>query len=68
MAHVRAQGAGMRQVVAYLNTDTGAGRPKGWNVGGREDVAKALLPIAPLLGRIGGAILLVAGALMIRLL
>jgi carboxypeptidase Q len=55
IAHVRAQGAGMRQVVAYLNTDTGAGRPKGWNVGGREDVAKALQPLAPLLARIGGA-------------
>ena len=45
----------MAQVVAYLNTDTGAGRPLGWNVAGRGDVARALMPLAPLLERLGGS-------------
>jgi hypothetical protein len=45
----------MSQVVAYLNTDTGAGRPLGWNVAGRDDLARALAPLAPLLDRIGGS-------------
>ena len=54
-AFVRAHAADLSQVVAYLNTDTGAGRPLGWNVAGRADVARALGPLAPLLDRIGGS-------------
>ncbi len=54
-AFVRAHGTAMGQVVAYLNTDLGAGRPLGWNVGGREDLARALEPLAPLLDRLGGS-------------
>jgi len=42
-------------VAALLNTDTGAGRPLGWNVSGRDDFARALTPLAPLLDRIGGS-------------
>ncbi len=54
-AFVRAHAAAMSQVVAYLNTDTGAGRPLGWNVAGRDDLARALAPLAPLFDRIGGS-------------
>ena len=54
-AFVHAHAADMSQVVAYLNTDTGAGRPLGWNVAGRDDLARALAPLAPLLDRIGGS-------------
>ncbi len=54
-AFVRAHRDTIGQVVAYLNTDSGAGRPLGWNVAGREDLARALAPLAPLLARIGGS-------------
>jgi hypothetical protein len=54
-AFVHAHADAMSQVVAYLNTDTGAGRPLGWNVAGRDDLARALAPLAPLLDRIGGS-------------
>jgi len=54
-AFVRAHASSMGQVVAYLNTDTGAGRPLGWNVAGREDLVRALEPLAPLLDRLGGS-------------
>lgn len=54
-AYVRAHAAALNQVVAYLNTDTGAGRPLGWNVAGRDDLARALAPVAPLLDRLGGS-------------
>jgi carboxypeptidase Q len=32
--------------VAVLNTDNGAGHPKGWKVEGREDLQKAMLPLS----------------------
>ncbi len=54
-AFVRAHAADLSQLVAYLNTDTGAGRPLGWNVAARDDLAHALVPLAPLLDRIGGS-------------
>jgi len=54
-AYVRAHSAALNEVVAYLNTDTGAGRPLGWNVAGRDDLARALAPVAPLLDRLGGS-------------
>ena len=54
-AFVRAHSATLNQVVAYLNTDSGAGRPLGWNVAGRDDLARALAPLAPLLDRVGGS-------------
>jgi Zn-dependent M28 family amino/carboxypeptidase len=55
-AFVRAHSATLNQVVAYLNTDSGAGRPLGWNVAGRDDLARALAPLAPLLDRVGGSV------------
>ena len=54
-AYVRAHAAEMQAVVAYLNTDTGAGRPLGWDVNGRRDLEPALQPLSALLARIGGS-------------
>jgi hypothetical protein len=54
-AFVRAHTASIGQIVAYLNTDTGAGRPLGWNVGGREDLVRDLEPLTALLDRLGGS-------------
>jgi hypothetical protein len=53
-AYARAHAGEMRRVVAYLNSDTGAGRPLGWATAGRADVARALAPLSPLLARLGG--------------
>ena len=55
LAYVRAHGAEMRHVVAYLNTDTGAGRPRGWLVGGSEAITPVLAPLAAILMRLGGS-------------
>jgi carboxypeptidase Q len=55
LAYVRAHGGEMRHVVAYLNTDDGAGRPKGWLVGGSETITPAIAPLAALLTRLGGS-------------
>ena len=41
-AYVRAHQAELAKCVAVLNTDNGAGHPKGWKVEGRKDVADAL--------------------------
>lgn len=54
VAYVRAHAGEMKQIVAYLNSDTGAGRPTGWSVNGREDVAAAIAPLTPLLRALSG--------------
>jgi hypothetical protein len=36
----------LRDCVAVLNTDNGAGRPRGWYVNGRKDLRDAMRPIA----------------------
>jgi hypothetical protein len=36
----------LNDCIAVLNTDNGAGHPKGWKVEGREDLKKALQPIS----------------------
>jgi carboxypeptidase Q len=53
--YVHAHAAEMRHVVLYLNSDDGSGRPLGWNVAGRGDLANALAPLAPMFSRIGGS-------------
>jgi hypothetical protein len=54
-SYVKAHRGELDKVVAVLNTDLGAGAPKGWMVGGREDVTAALKPIAQrLLKGLGG--------------
>ena len=36
----------LAKCVAALNTDNGAGHPKGWKVEGREDLKKAMQPLS----------------------
>jgi carboxypeptidase Q len=45
-AYVQAHLKEIDKCVAVLNTDNGAGHPKGWKVEGREDVKAALKPIS----------------------
>ena len=54
-AYVRAHRAEMARCVAALNTDNGAGHPKGWKVEGRKDVEAAMRNISKtLLADLGG--------------
>lgn len=54
-AYVRAHAAELAKCVAVLNTDNGAGHPRGWKVEGRTDLAAALKPISEsLLMNLGG--------------
>src|SRR5262249_16773973 len=56
LAYVRAHEAELGRCVAVLNTDNGAGHPKGWKVEGRTDVAAALRPLGKaLLAGLGAA-------------
>jgi carboxypeptidase Q len=43
-AYTQAHQGDLTQCVAVLNTDNGAGHPKGWKVEGREDLRKAMQP------------------------
>src|SRR5262249_28980037 len=55
LAYAKAHEAELAGCVAVLNTDNGAGHPKGWKAEGRRDVALALEPISrSLLGGLGG--------------
>lgn len=54
-AYVKAHAAELKNCVAVVNTDNGAGHPRGWKVEGREDVAAAMKPLSEaLLKGIGG--------------
>jgi len=54
-AYVKAHAAEMEKCVAVLNTDNGAGHPKGWKVEGRSDLKEAMQPISDsLLKNLGG--------------
>jgi len=54
-AYVRAHARELKDCVAALNTDNGAGHPRGWKVEGREDVRTAMTPISKsLLAGLGG--------------
>jgi hypothetical protein len=57
-AYVRAHRAELGKCVAVLNTDNGAGHPKGWKVEGRQDVASGLRDISKnwLAGMSGGGL------------
>jgi carboxypeptidase Q len=54
LAYVRAHAAEMPRIVVYLNTDSGAGRPLGWNVASNPALQAALTPLLPLFERLGG--------------
>jgi hypothetical protein len=45
-AYVRTHAAELNNCVAVLNTDNGAGHPRGWKVQGRSDLGEALKPIS----------------------
>ncbi|HEX9919824.1 MAG TPA: M20/M25/M40 family metallo-hydrolase, partial [Pyrinomonadaceae bacterium] len=54
-AYVRAHARELKDCVAALNTDNGAGHPRGWKFEGREDVRAAMAPISnSLLAGLGG--------------
>lgn len=54
-AYVRAHARELKDCVAALNTDNGAGHPRGWKVEGREDVQQAMTPLSQsLLAGLGG--------------
>ncbi|HEV2799922.1 MAG TPA: M20/M25/M40 family metallo-hydrolase [Pyrinomonadaceae bacterium] len=54
-AYVRAHARELKDCVAALNTDNGAGHPRGWKFEGREDVQAAMQPISEsLLAGLGG--------------
>lgn len=45
-AYTQAHPSELKKCVAALNTDNGAGHPKGWKVEGREDLLDAMKPIS----------------------
>jgi carboxypeptidase Q len=54
-AYVRDHAGELKNCVAALNTDNGAGHPYGWKVEGRKDVLAAMQPMsAALLRNLGG--------------
>jgi Zn-dependent M28 family amino/carboxypeptidase len=53
-AYARAHESEMKTCIAALNTDNGAGHPKGWQYEGRKDLRAALEPFSELLSGLGG--------------
>jgi carboxypeptidase Q len=53
-AYVKAHKAEMGKCVAALNTDNGAGHPKGWKVQGRADLNDAMKSVSSVLGGLSG--------------
>ena len=45
-AYIKQHAQELSKCVAVLNSDNGAGHPKGWKVEGRKDLKQALVPIA----------------------
>ena len=44
--YTRAHAAELEKCIAVVNTDNGAGHPKGWKVEGRKDLMEAMQPIS----------------------
>jgi carboxypeptidase Q len=55
LAYVNAHSGELDKCIAVLNTDNGAGHPKGWKVEGRPDVAAAIKPLASVLSGLEAA-------------
>jgi carboxypeptidase Q len=53
-AYTQAHKSELQKCVAVLNTDNGAGHPKGWKTEGREDLKKAMQPWSGLLKDLNG--------------
>lgn len=53
-AYLEAHKAELDKCIAVLNTDNGAGHPKGWKVQGRDDVYEAMKPISNMLSGLNG--------------
>jgi carboxypeptidase Q len=53
-AYARTHESEMKTCVAALNTDNGAGHPKGWQYEGRDDLKTALEPFGEMLLGLGG--------------
>jgi Zn-dependent M28 family amino/carboxypeptidase len=53
-AYVNAHKSELGKCVAVLNTDNGAGHPKGWKVQGRPDLNEAMKPLSKLLVGLAG--------------
>jgi Iap family predicted aminopeptidase len=53
-AYTQQHTADLDKCIAVLNTDNGAGHPKGWKVEGRKDVAAAMAPISQSLKGLDG--------------
>jgi len=53
-AYIEAHKSEMAKCLAVLNTDNGAGHPRGWKVQGRNDVYEAMKPISKLLTSLNG--------------
>ena len=51
---MKAHKAELGKCVAVLNTDNGAGHPRGWKVEGRSDLNEAMKSISSLLAGLGG--------------
>jgi hypothetical protein len=45
-AYTQAHAAELDKCIAVLNTDNGAGHPKGWKVEGRKDLEQAMAPLS----------------------
>lgn len=54
-AYVKVHAKELEHCVAVVNTDNGAGRPRGWIVEGREDLKAALAELAPVYLKAYGA-------------
>ncbi|MGH9765315.1 MAG: M20/M25/M40 family metallo-hydrolase, partial [Blastocatellia bacterium] len=55
LAYVKNHDSELAKCVAVVNTDNGAGRPKGWKVEGRKDMADAMKQFNSILAGLGGA-------------
>jgi Iap family predicted aminopeptidase len=53
-AYTQQHTAELEKCIAVLNTDNGAGHPKGWKVEGRKDLADAMAPISQSLKGLDG--------------
>ncbi len=54
LAYARAHAGELSKCIAVLNTDNGAGHPRGWKVEGNNALRRAMSEVSPLLVGLGG--------------